>query len=274
MAHLDPELERFKRTIDLVAYAKKAGYEPWPDAVGSGLTVLDHPGRDRIAVAQTPSGVWIYASVGDYQLRAPHESGAHALARLRGCIQGARDKGTIVEFVQGRDAAARSAEVPLDRVRERLRAFRDDGIPLDLQGPRRSPPPQDHDRTSAGRDAAAAQRKAGPGEAPTRRPQPELNQRRYDWSPPVPNAPRETEVEQRLRRWREAQEALDRRRPEPREAQARQLGLSPAPAAERGLGLGQKKASELNRTYELASTPSGRDGSPRGTRGRSTDRDR
>ena len=44
---------------------------------------------------------------------------------------------------------------------------------------------------------------------------------------------------------------IDRRRPEPREAQARQLGLSPAPAAERGLGLGQKKASELNRDLRI-----------------------
>ena len=170
MAHLDPELEHFKRTIDLVAYAKKAGYEPWPDAVGSGLTVLDHPGRDRIAVAQTPSGVWIYASVGDYQPRAPHESGAHALARLRGCIQGARDKGTIVEFVQGRDAAARSAEVPLDRVRERLRAFRDDGIPLDLEGPRTvaapAGPRPHFCRSRRGRGAAEGRAGRGPDPPP------------------------------------------------------------------------------------------------------------
>jgi hypothetical protein len=125
MAHLDPELEHFKRTLDLVAYAKKAGYEPRPEPVGFGLTVLDCPGRERIAIAQAPSGVWIYALVSDYQHRGAHESEAHALARLRGCVLGSRDKGTIVEFVLGRDAAARSAEVPLDRVRERLRAFRD-----------------------------------------------------------------------------------------------------------------------------------------------------
>src|ERR1700722_18014804 len=151
MAHLDPELEHFKRSIDLVAYARKAGYEPWPEPVGRGLTVLDHPGGDRIVVAKTPSGVGIYASVSDYPPRALHESEAHALARLRSCVLGARDKGTVVEFVQGRDAVARSAEVPLDRIRERLRAFRDDGVALDLEGPRRSPPPHDRNRTPAGR---------------------------------------------------------------------------------------------------------------------------
>jgi hypothetical protein len=276
MAHLDPELEHFKRSIDLVAFAKKAGYVPSSEAVGSGVTVLDLPGRDRIAVAQTPSGIWIYASVGDYQPRGPHESEAHALARLRGCVLGARDKGTVVEFVLGRDAAARSAEVPLDRVREHLRAFRDAGVVLDLEGRPRLPP-DDRDGPELSRTGATAERKALPGGAAARGPQDVLNQRRYDWSPPVPNAPRETEVEQRLRRWREAQEAIDQRRvPQSRGGQARPLGPSPTPGGGRGPGLGQSPSSALNRRrYDWTPSPGGRDAIapvPRG--GRSSGRDR
>jgi hypothetical protein len=114
----DPELEQFKRSIDLVEYAKKTGYEPRPNDGAHGLTVLDHPNRDRIVVARSPSGPWIYASVTDYEPRAP-------------------------------------------------------------------------------------------GEPTTPRRDPELHQRRYDWSPPVPNAPREAEVDERLRRWQEAQAAVD-----------------------------------------------------------------
>jgi hypothetical protein len=47
----DPELEEFKRTIDLVEYAKKTGYEPRPNDGALGLTVLDHPNGDRVVVA-------------------------------------------------------------------------------------------------------------------------------------------------------------------------------------------------------------------------------
>jgi len=51
----DPELEHFKRSIDLAEYAKKAGYEPSPMDAGLGvrLTLLDHPSGDRVAVAQS-----------------------------------------------------------------------------------------------------------------------------------------------------------------------------------------------------------------------------
>ncbi|HTB74303.1 MAG TPA: hypothetical protein VK762_13720, partial [Polyangiaceae bacterium] len=69
----DPELELFKRAIDLPDYAKRAGYELRPQDGAPGLTVLDHPNRDRIVVGQHPNGPWIYASVPDYTLRAPGE---------------------------------------------------------------------------------------------------------------------------------------------------------------------------------------------------------
>ena len=75
-------------------------------------------------VAQSPSGPWIYASVADYRLRAPTESTEQAFARLRDCIDRAKDRGSIVEFVQNRDWTARPGEVPLERVRERLRKWK------------------------------------------------------------------------------------------------------------------------------------------------------
>ena len=130
----DPELELFKRTIDLAAYAQRAGYELRPQDGAPGLTVLDHPNRDRIVVGQHPNGPWIYASVPDYALRAPSEPAEHALARLRSAIERSPDKGTIVEFVQQRDPWARRGDVPLDQVRDRLRAFRATGLPLDFEG--------------------------------------------------------------------------------------------------------------------------------------------
>jgi hypothetical protein len=67
----DPELEELKRAIELVEYAKKTGYEPRPNDGALGLTVLDHPNGDRIVVARSPSGPWMYASVTDYAPRAP-----------------------------------------------------------------------------------------------------------------------------------------------------------------------------------------------------------
>ena len=79
----DPELELFKRTVDLADYAKRAGYELRPQDGAPGLTVLDHPNRDRIVVGQHPNGPWVYASVPDYTLRAPGEPAEQALARLR-----------------------------------------------------------------------------------------------------------------------------------------------------------------------------------------------
>ena len=260
----DPELERFKRTTDLVAYAKKAGYEARPHDAAPGLTVLDHPNRDRIVVAQNPAGRWIYASVPDYVPRAPGEPEAQALARLQRCIDRSTDKGSIVEFVQERDSTARRGEVPLERVRERLRAFHATGLGLDWDGALRPPP------YGRGREGPTDPTRVGPQAGG--RPDPELNRRRYDWTPPPSGRPHEheTQVEQRLRRWREAQAAIDVKLQRRSELPGRE---PPAPAvAPQAQGSGPK--SELHRRrYDWTPQPAGID-TLRGARSRSPGRDR
>lgn len=213
----DPELERFKRSVDLADYAKKTGYEPRPHDGAPGLTVLDHPNRDRIVVGQHPNGLWVYASVPDYMPKAPGEPSEQALARLRRALDRTRDRGSIVEFVQQRDPLARRGEVPLDQVLERLRTFRATGLPLDFEGAL-TPPPYPR-----GRERPLEPDPRPPGASVG--PRSELHRRRYDGSPPVENGPRETEVQRRLRQWREAQAAIDRTRRVVREVQP------PAPPA-------------------------------------------
>jgi hypothetical protein len=289
----DPELERFERTIDLVEYAKRAGYEPWPNDGACGLSVLDHPRGDRIVVARSPDGPWIYASVADYAPSTPGEPAEHALARLRHCIAGSTDKGSVVEFVQQRDAGLGRVEVSLERVRDRLRAFRATGAPLEFDGSlRRLPAPGRLERASdRARDGVHPPGVAVAREDIARRSKPELNQRRYDWSPPVPNAPPETEVERRLRRWREAQPAIDVRTGTARErAATHPLAPAAVPApgrdrrepsppgllrAERSESLGPRNKSELNRRrYDWTPAPPSVDALLRGLRKRSPDRDR
>jgi hypothetical protein len=279
----DPELERFKRSLDLADYAKRAGYQVRPEDGAPGLAVLDHPNRDRIVVGQHPNGPWIYASVPDYALRAPGEPAEQALARLRGAIDRSRDKGTIVEFVQQRDPLARRGEVALDQVRDRLRGFRATGLPLDFEGALRPLP------YSGGRERAL-ERGGDPlpsgGSAGSN---PELNRRRYDWTPPVEGGPRETEVERRLRQWREAQAAIEMRQRAAREVR------SPAPPApqpapppkdpgraipdrpptDRAATIASPSKSELGRRrYDWAPAPTGLDAMVRGPRGPSGGRER
>jgi hypothetical protein len=131
--------EPFKRTLDRVEYAKRAGYEPRPNDGARGLTVLDPPHRGRIGVARSP-GPWIDASVTDSAPRAPGEPAEPVPSRLRPCIDRATGKGSIVDFVQQRDGTARRGEVPLDPARERLREFLAAGRPLDFEGTLQSPP--------------------------------------------------------------------------------------------------------------------------------------
>ena len=272
----DPELELFKRTIDLADYAQRAGYELRPQDGAPGLTVLDHPNRDRIVVGQHPNGPWIYASVPDYALRAPGEPAEHALARLRSAIDRSPDKGTIVEFVQQRDPWARRGEVPLDQVRDRLRAFEPRVCPSTSRVPS-APPPYPRSRERAieqGRDPLPAGGSGGPKS--------ELNRRRYDWSPPVENGPRETEVERRLRTWREAQAAIDRRQraarevqpPAPPAPQPAPLPKDPGrsipghPPADRVATTVSPGKSELGRRrYDWTPAPPGLDALIRGPRG-------
>lgn len=288
----DPELEQFKRSIDLVAYAKKAGYEPRPDDGAHGLTVLDHPNRDRIVVARIPSGPWIYASVTDYAPRAPGEPAEQALARLRHSIDRANDGGSIVEFVQQRDWTARRGEVPIDLARERLREFRATGRPLDFEGPLRPPPYTSGRERSAdpARDGPRTGAEVAPGEGIARRNGPELHQRRYDGAPPVPNAPHETEVDARLRRWREAQAAVDLKVRGPGEAagpagspaavaplvrDGKGQPLPDKPSTDRSESLGPMKNSELHRRrYDWTPTSAGVDPLGRATRSRTPDRGR
>jgi hypothetical protein len=288
----DPELEQFKRTIDLVEYAKKAGYEPRAQDGAPGLTVLDHPNRDRIVVARSPNGPWIYASVTNYEPRATGEPAADALSRLRCSIDRAKDKGSIVEFVQQRDCTARRGEVPLEHARERLREFRSTGRPLDFEGALRPPPyGSGHERSA---DPAKGGPRPGtevaPGEVTARRRNPELHQRRYDWSPPVSTAPRETEVDQRLRRWREAQAAVDLKLRGPGEGtgpagspaavpppvrDGKGQSLPGKPPTGRSESLGQTKNSDLNRRrYDWTPAPADVDPLVRPSRSRSPDRGR
>jgi hypothetical protein len=279
----DPELELFKRAVDLADYAKRAGYEPRPHDGAPGLTVLDHPNRDRIVVGQHLNGLWVYASVPDYTLRAPGEPAEQALARLRGAIDRSADKGTVVEFVQQRDPLARQGDVPLDQVRERLRTFRATGLPLDFEGAL-CPPPHPRSRERAletGRDPLTSGNSVGTKS--------ELDRRRYDWSAPVEKGPRETEVEHRLREWREAQAAIDRKQRAAREVQA------PAPAApqpvppprdpgraipdrlptDRGATIVSPGKSELGRRrYDWTPAPPGLDALIRGPRGPAGGRER
>ncbi len=279
----DPELELFKRTLDLADYAKRAGYELRPQDGAPGLTVLDHPNRDRIVVGQHPNGLWVYASVPDYALRPQGEPAEHALARLRSAIDRSQDKGTVVEFVQQRDPMAGRGGVPLEQVRDRLRSFRATGLPLDFEGPL-SPPPYPRGRELAiepGRDATPSGGSGGPKS--------DLNRRRYDWSPPVENGPRETEVERRLREWREAQVAIDRRQravrevqpPAPPAPQANPLARDPGrsipghPPADRVAPTVTPGKSELGRRrYDWTSAPTGIDALIRGPRGPAGGRER
>jgi hypothetical protein len=130
----DPELQSFPYRIDLIAFAKHTGYELQARAGGDGLTLLEHPNRDRIVVARCPDGAWIYASANRHDPRGPDETPGEAARRLRDCIARTSDKGTIVEFVQARDWTARTQLVSLECVRERLRDYVREGMPLDFHG--------------------------------------------------------------------------------------------------------------------------------------------
>lgn len=215
-APADPELEEFRRTIDLAEYAKKLGYEPRPSDVDEGLTFLEHPNRDRIVVARSSSGAWLYASVDDYEPRAPRESRESALERLRASIARAEDKGSIVEFVQRRDLAVESRAVGMEVVRQHLRAYQEVSVDALLEGLSRAAgqtarhPRAEPGSVSPSREPLAAIEVTESGAGTARASNPELGRRRYDWSPAAPLPP-ESEVEQRLRRWREAQLSVDQK---------------------------------------------------------------
>jgi hypothetical protein len=277
----DPELEHFKRTFDLADYAKRAGYEPRPRDGAAGLAVLDHSNGDRIVVGRSPLGQWIYASVPDYAPRAAAEPEADALARLRHSIGRSSDKGTIVEFIRQRDPRALEREVPLETARARLRSFGLVELPLDFEGPLSPPPyPRGRERTvERGGDSSPPDKSVV---SPS-----DLNRRRYDWSPPIENGPRETEVERRLREWREAQAAIDRGQRVAREVPTpARTAAAPAPTdpnraipgpppVDRIPTTGSPGKSELGRRrYDWTPTPPGLDALLRGPGGPSGGRER
>ena len=223
-ARHDPELEQLKRSVDMIEYAKQAGYRTKEHHGSHGLTVMEHPNQDRIAVARAPDGAWMYAGISDYRPKDRDEKSEEALARLRDTIVRSRDKGSIVEFVQSREGVTRHAEPSLEDVRQHLRDFRLTGL-------------LDADRTP--------------------------------------------EVEQRLRRWREAQATIDERLRGSREVSPRTPSAGPAVApptsAPVGLAstLGPKSQSDLHRRrYDWTPTPQGVEAILRGARKGSPDRGR
>jgi hypothetical protein len=223
-ARHDPELEQLKRSVDMIEYAKQAGYRTKEHHSSNGLTVMEHPNQDRIVVARAPDGAWIYAGVSDYRPKDRDEKSEVALARLRGAIVRSPDKGSIVEFVQSRDWVTRHAEPSLEGVRQHLRDFRLTGV-LDAE--------------------------------------------------------RTPEIEQRLRRWREAQATIDERLGGSREVSPRTPSAGPAvpPPTSAPVGpastLGPKSPSDLHRRrYDWTPTPQGVEAILRGARKGSPDRGR
>jgi hypothetical protein len=280
----DRELEEFKKSIDLVEYAKKAGYQPRPFDVGTGLTLLDHPNGDAMIVARTRTGDWIYAGARDYVPRRPGESPDDALARLRLHIRRTRDQGTIVEFAQTRQRTSFGTELPLERVREHLRELQASRTVADSRqeleptaAAAKSERSKTTERNTEPADAPAPDAQRHPGSF-----NPELNRRRYDWSPPLPKAPPETEVEQRLRRWREAQAAIDLRiRPAQQVVRPSLEGAQKThprqdqPTLPRTETLRENPKPELGRRrYDWTHAPAGVDAVVRASRNRSPDRGR
>jgi hypothetical protein len=139
-----PDLERldFQRSIDLVDYARAAGgYRPLPRDSTATLAVLEHPHTlDRIAVARFKDGVWVYARLDGYTPRGADEPAERAEARVRTCIERARDKGTIAQFVQSTQRVLGRDEVSAERVREHLRAWQEAQRALESPGRSRAAP--------------------------------------------------------------------------------------------------------------------------------------
>ena len=280
----DPELELFKRTVDLADYAKRAGYELRPQDGAPGLTVLDHPNRDRIVVGQHPNGPWIYASVPDYALRRARRAGG-----ARACAPPERDRSLAGQGDRRRvRAAARSMGAPrggparpgtrsLAQLSSHGSPPRLRGCPLSTAVPARS-------RAAPSNRAAIRCPRADRSD-----PNQSSIAVATTGAPPVENGPRETEVERRLREWREAQAAIDRRQraarevqpPAPPAPQPAPLAKDPGrsipghPPADRVATTVSPGKSELGRRrYDWTPAPTGIDAIVRGPRGPSGGRER
>jgi hypothetical protein len=200
----DHDLESLKRSIDLVEYTRTLGYQDRPRDSVPAITVLEHPASgDRLAVARLESG-GIYARLPDYALRREDESEDLARRRLRDCISRASDTGSIVELVRTEERRAGRPEPDLEAVRLRLAFWelsheraRADGVPSPATAVFPSPAQVQEridkwheaqrvlDRKLAHVADRSAQGAPFAARAAERRPQSELEQRRYDWSPPV-----------------------------------------------------------------------------------------
>jgi hypothetical protein len=131
----DLELQDLQRSVNLVTYARRAGYRPDARESSHSVTVLEHPpSGDRIAIACNPYGQWVYASLTNYKLRGPAEPPEHAFERLRECIERTPDKGSVVEFVQHCERVAQQRERRSEQVREHLRAWLDTERGLERDG--------------------------------------------------------------------------------------------------------------------------------------------
>jgi hypothetical protein len=193
-------LESAKRTIHLAEYAQTRGYRPSPTDSTHGVTVLEHPQtRDRVAVAKTQDGQWIFASLPDY--KPPPRDGEPVdltRERLRDCIARTRDKGSVVEFVQHCERVVGRPEPSVAQVREHLRQWQDRQRELELV--QRSP-------ADAGRAQDGRTDRDRNGEARDPR---DPNRRIGDWSPASGSLhPSEAEVQERLSRLQDAQRAID-----------------------------------------------------------------
>ena len=120
----DPELQGLQRSVHLVEYARGVGYQPNARESGGGMTMLENPHTgDRVAVARTREGQWIYASLKDHPPRGADETLERAHERLRESIARTRDKGSIVEFVQHCERSAARPAPTTEQAREHLRAW-------------------------------------------------------------------------------------------------------------------------------------------------------
>ena len=214
------ELERhFKRTINLVEYAKKAGYEVRAPSETHGRRHRPRAPQQRPdrGGANQPRAMGLCTSLAQHASPLPSEPQAHVWSRLRDAIARTEDKGTIVEFVKTREG-----ERSLDGVRQRLRQAslqlhpappREPRDPLNRRGVLKKrtergvawTPDGDRLRTPRERPIPAA-RAARPGRAAQyAHHRPETLHGATRMTPGEPGG--ERGVQDRLRRWREGVEA-------------------------------------------------------------------
>jgi hypothetical protein len=92
---MDAELENFKKSIDLRAYASEQGYELDRKSSWRGTSVMRHAGsHDKVIIKRSTDGHYVYFSVRDD-----------------------RDNGSIIDFVQNRQ------RISLGAVRKELRPW-------------------------------------------------------------------------------------------------------------------------------------------------------